>query len=349
MSKTDRIIFDTRRLYKKTQTEATELINRAYTGGIDFFDVSPHFGRGMCEELFINAKTQLSVNVRISAKNGKIASADDNKEEFMEKFQNDIARFSVSDFYIYTVYDINSFDRWNDLKRYNAVYEACVELKKSGKIRHLAIRSCLKADELLYLFDEYTEVDTLITPAFWLDEKKYCDIISLCKSRGIRVFVSENAFSDVISKYPEITDSLKCSTLTTELKYAKYLCDNTDGVFCQFDNEKQLADFLSAVETDEKITAENRKICPETLCTGCGLCLLCLIKSPVTMLMAVYNEYIVTNDTEKMIELAKKKFGESEYLYNTRKCIGCRLCEQVCPQGIKISERIEFIKNEAHK
>ena len=70
-------------------------------------------------------------------------------------------------------------------------------------------------------------------------------------------------------------------------------------------------------------------------CTECKYCMsACPLSLAIPRLLAVYNNTCLTGATPDRARLLKK-YGE-EGLPSA--CIGCRACEEKCPQGIKISE-----------
>ena len=142
------IVFDTRRMGALSLNEARELLSCAQKKGITRFDVSMHFMGGASESTFIEAIKGLSFKPEISYKFGRVPNASDTEESFLREFYAALERFSAESFDMYTVYDINSFETWNEYRDADAVYKTAVKLRGRGLIKQLSVVSSLEAGEL---------------------------------------------------------------------------------------------------------------------------------------------------------------------------------------------------------
>ncbi len=350
MSEAAKIIFDTRRLGGLDGEKAAGLVRLAAQSGVTRFAVSPHYMKGASERAFIRAVKELPGKISISYKFGRVPGAADTEEHFTREFEAALTRFSSDAFDMYTLYDINSFEHWNEYKNEGEVYRAAVRLKRQGKIGRLSIVSCLGAEELSSVLTERPEIDCVIMPMSPLDMDRRADVMSLCARLGKTLYALTPLMGGLFETYPALVAPIRTEGLTPSQAALRYVCGAGIPVICDFSGEEEFLEAMRAVSKDApEVTKTGVFGEYETFCTGCGLCLMCPIKSSAPTLMAAYNAYIVSGDPDDMVEYARRAFGQSEYLYNTRKCIGCRLCERVCPRGIKISERIERLKTEAHK
>lgn len=342
--------FDTRNLGALDFKEARELLKYSIKMGIDFFDVSPHFMKGESEKKFLDALSYAESEAHISYKLGRQLLPEDTKEKFYESFFASLKRFNASCFDVYTIYDINSFERWKTYYNIGGIYETAAELKQKGLINSLAITAALCEDELLKVFDMCPDIDVVFMPVSPLDREAKESIANLCKGLGKNLIAVTPLLGGVLEKYPKIVESIRTNGLSDNQASLKFVSDMDIPIMCAFTSKRQIDEALYAIsDKSPKVVKSCEFNSYETFCTGCGLCTMCPIKSSVQKLMAAYNAYIASGNPYDMVEYARRIFGDGEYLYQTRKCIGCRLCEQICPQGIKISERIERLKNEAHK
>ncbi|MGQ9478960.1 MAG: aldo/keto reductase [Thermoproteota archaeon] len=91
-----------------------------------------------------------------------------------------------------------------------------------------------------------------------------------------------------------------------------------------------------------KIHAKYRELSPIP-CTKCGYCMPCPNGVDIPRNFEVYNYAVAYND-----------FGKARWIYNVdipvenraSSCIGCRSCEEKCPQKIRISEWMPRINSE---
>ena len=350
LTKISGVVFDTRRLGAKNADDARDLMEYAHEKGIEVFDISPHFMEGACERVFLQAREELSFEPQISYKFGRVPNASDTAESFSREFYDALGRFRVSAFDMYTVYDINSFETWSDYKNDGEVYETAVELKNRGLIKRLAVVCTLGGDELKEVLSDIPDIDCVFMPVSPLELKARSGAMELCRAHGIEVFALTPLLGGVFRRFPRLLSPIVTPGLSDEQAALRLLNRAGLGLMCAFTKKSEI-DMLEAALSDDapevKINGDFGSY--ETFCTACGLCRMCPIKSHVTTLMAAYNAYVASGDPGDMVKHARRAFGEDEYLYNTRKCIGCRLCERICPQGIHISERIEHLRNEAHK
>lgn len=73
-------------------------------------------------------------------------------------------------------------------------------------------------------------------------------------------------------------------------------------------------------------------------CTACHYCTShCPQELPIPELIALYNEHKITGGGF----LAPMSVGSMPESKRPANCIGCRSCEQVCPQQIEISEMMK--------
>ena len=110
-------------------------------------------------------------------------------------------------------------------------------------------------------------------------------------------------------------------------------------------NMEQLAANIATYETDAPLNDAEmdalQGIAAEMLsktslpCTGCRYCTThCPQGLNIPWLIELYNEHIYSGGGF-IAPMALSALDESQ---KPTACLGCRSCEQVCPQGIKISE-----------
>ncbi|MDE6184237.1 MAG: 4Fe-4S dicluster domain-containing protein, partial [Lachnospiraceae bacterium] len=113
-------------------------------------------------------------------------------------------------------------------------------------------------------------------------------------------------------------------------------------------NMEQLKANIATYETDEPLNTEEfntlvRCADEETRkgglpCTACHYCTShCPKELPIPELIDLYNEHKITGGGF----IAPMAVGSMSQEKRPANCIGCRRCEQVCPQRIKISEAMK--------
>lgn len=108
---------------------------------------------------------------------------------------------------------------------------------------------------------------------------------------------------------------------------------------------EQLQANIATYEADAPLTQEEFRTLVNSMdeevkkaglpCTACHYCTShCPKKLPIPELIALYNEHKATGGGF----IAPMAVGSMPQEKRPANCVGCRSCEQVCPQQIKISE-----------
>lgn len=127
---------------------------------------------------------------------------------------------------------------------------------------------------------------------------------------------------------------------------------NVKVVLSGMSNYEQLQDNIRTFEEEKPLNTEERKvllgIADDMLkkkilpCTSCRYCTShCPKQLDIPSLLALYNEHSFT-EGGFIAPMALMAFPEDK---KPTACIGCRSCEKVCPQQIKISEAMsDFVQ-----
>ena len=110
-------------------------------------------------------------------------------------------------------------------------------------------------------------------------------------------------------------------------------------------NFEQLKENISIYQTNQPLSEEERNVLFEigsdmtakkTLaCTSCRYCVTyCPQGLEIPKMIKLYNKHICSGDGT-IASAAMEDFAEDKM---PSACLGCRACEEVCPQNIKISE-----------
>ena len=104
------------------------------------------------------------------------------------------------------------------------------------------------------------------------------------------------------------------------------------------DNIKTLSEFKPADENERKVLFEIAKDMTSRTALPCTECRYCVSHCPqgldIPTLIALYNEDAFTGGGF----IAPMRIGTMAEGTRPSDCLGCRSCEAVCPQKIKISE-----------
>lgn len=270
-------------------------------------------------------------------------------------FENQLKICGVDyfDFYLFHALNRNSYLKHKECNSFSIVGE----LKREGKVRHIAMSFHDTADVLDMILSEQPEIEVVQLQINYLDyddptvQSKACYDVAV--KHGKKVIVMEpvkggalvNLPPDAVSVFAELGSSAPVS-------YALRYAASYPEVFMVLSGMGNMDMVRSNIETMYPFTPLNEKEIEATdrareiirqynqiPCTKCRYCTeVCPKHVPIDELFKVYNEYALARITRKD---ASGKLSEFEI--KASDCIECGKCEKICPQSINIRERLKKI------
>ena len=273
----------------------------------------------------------------------------DKVQEIFEK-QLEKCRVSYFDFYLFhNVCEMN-IDAYLDEKY--GIFDYLMEQKKNGRIRHLGFSAHGNLDVMKRFLEAYGEhMEFCQIQLNYLDWtfQDAKEKVELLDSYHMRVWVREPLRGGKLAKLSD-ADEAKLKSLRPDEgipAWAFRFLQSIPGVavtLSGMSNFQQLKENIATFETERPLNEDEMKellaiadgMLDGTLpCTACHYCVShCPKGLDIPRLLELYNEHQFTGGgfIAPMVvgTLAEDKRPDS--------CIGCRSCEAVCPQQIKISE-----------
>ncbi len=337
------------------ETAAAEMIAYAYENGINYFDTAWGYHNGNSE---LVAGKYLSGYPRESYYLASKFPGYDNSnmpkvKEIFEK-QLEKCQTEYFDFYLFhNVYEGNIDDYLNPEF---GILDYLLEQKKNGRIRHLGFSAHGSVEVIrrfLEAYGEYMEFCQLqvnyMDWHFQSAEKK----VELVREYGIPVWVMEPLRGGKLAKASaELEKELRAmrpeeTTAAWAFRFLQAV-PGVSMVLSGMSDMEQLKENiaiwqedkpLSTEESDRLIALTDNEVQSAGLpCTACHYCTShCPKGLPIPELIALYNEHKITGGGF-VAPMAVASMPEEK---RPAGCIGCRGCEQVCPQQIKISEMMK--------
>ncbi len=276
-----------------------------------------------------------------------------NMKKVEEIFEKQLEKCGVDyfDFYLFhNVCEMN-IDAYLDEK--NHIFEYLSEQKKNGRIRHLGFSAHGSCDVMKRFLEAYgKEMEFGQIQLNWLDWS-FQDAkakVELLKSYGIPVWVMEPLRGGRLASLSE-EDTAKLKALRPDeeipawaFRFLQTIPEVTMVLSGMSDMEQlkanietyQTKDALSSEEADALLAVADRMLKEKNLpCTACRYCVShCPKGLNIPGLLELYNEHCFTGGgfiaPMAMMAVPEDKRPDA--------CIGCKSCEAVCPQQIKISE-----------
>lgn len=331
---------------------AAEMIDRAYKGGINYFDTAWGYHNGTSELVAGECLSRYPRESYYLASKfpGYDLSNMGKVEEIFER-QLEKCQTPYFDFYLFhNVYEGN-IDAYLDPKYGTLDY--LLKQKENGRIHHLGFSAHGSVEVIKRFLDAYGQhmefCQLQINYMDWHFQNAQ-EKVEILQKAGIPIWVMEPLRGGKLAKASE--------KLTAEMRnmrpnetipgWAFRFLQSMKGVtmvLSGMSNMEQLEANMVTYETDEPLSNEEFdtlvKCVDEEIkegglpCTACHYCTShCPKELPIPELIALYNEHKLTGGGF----LAPMAVGSMPKEKQPANCIGCKSCEQVCPQQIKISE-----------
>ncbi len=287
---------------------AVKLLRKAYEGGMTFFDTARAYSDseeklgeafdGMRDKIFIASKTQAKT-----------------PEVFWQHLDTTLKNLRTDYLDIYQLHCASQCYKPGDG---TGMYEAMLEAKKQGKIRHIGITA-----HLIGVAEEIVEsglYETLQFPFSYLANEREIALVEATEKAGMGFIAMKGLAGGLL------TDSNACMAFMSQ-----YNALPIWGI----QREEELDEWLSFFEKDAVMTDEIRAFIEEErkslmgdFCRGCGYCMPCTVG-------------IQINNCARMSQLIRrspsKNFLSEEWQQNMLKideCVDCGLCKSKCPYGL---------------
>ena len=337
------------------ETAAAELIDFAYKSGINYFDTAWGYHDGNSE---LVAGKYLSRYPRESYYlASKFPGYDlSNMSKVEEIFERQLEKCQTQyfDFYLFhNVYEGN-IDAYLDPQY--GILEYLLKQKANGRIRHLGFSAHGSAEVIQRFLDacgEHMEFCQLQLNYIDWHFQNAQEKAAIIQKAGIPVWVMEPLRGGKLAKASEELTAALHSMRPKETVpgWAFRFLQSIPGVtmvLSGMSNMEQLKANIATYETDEPLSTEEFNTLvshadEETRkgglpCTACHYCTShCPQELPIPELIELYNEHKITGGGF----IAPMAVGSMPEEKRPANCIGCRRCEQVCPQRIKISEMMK--------
>ncbi len=296
---------------QRVSTEmAVKLLRGAYEGGMRFFDTARAYSdsevkmgeafQGMRDKVYISSKTMAKT-----------------PEKFWEDLETTLTNLKTDYLDIYQFHCVSQCYKPGDG---TGMYEAMVEAKKQGKIRHIGITA-----HLIGVAEEIVEsglYETLQFPFCYLATDRDIKLVQDTEKADMG-FIAMKGLSGGL-----LTNSEACMAFMSQ-----YNALPIWGIQREEELAQWLGFFDKEVEMTEEIAAfieDDRKNLMGDFCRGCGYCAPCTVG-------------IKINNCARMSQLIRRApsadFLSEEWQANMmqiEQCVDCGLCKTRCPYELDI-------------
>lgn len=340
--------------------EQTErIVEYAIKNGINYFDTAWGYHSGESEKVIGNALSKYPRDSFYLATKfpGYDLSNMDKVEEIFEK-QLKKCKVDYFDFYLFhNVYEKN-IDPYLDEKY--GILDYLLKQKENGRIKHLGFSAHGSLEIMKRFLEAYGKHMEFCQIQLNYLDYKFQDAkakVELLNEYNIPIWVMEPLRGGRLAKLSEEQEKRLKKLRPDENipAWAFRFLQSIPGVtmvLSGMSSMEQLEENIKTFEKSKPLDEEEKKVLFEIVdemlnkkvlpCTACRYCTShCPMGLNIPHLLSLYNEHIFTGGGF-IAPMAISALPENK---RPSACIGCRSCEKVCPQQIKISEAMrDFAK-----
>ncbi len=334
------------------EEKTAEMVDYALKSGINYFDTAYPYHGGKSEVVIGKILNKYPRDSYYLAT--KFPGFDlDKSSRVAEIFEEQLAKTGMEyfDFYLFHNVCERNIDWYTDEKL--GIFNYLIEQKRNGRIKHLGFSSHGSYDTVKRFLEAYgSELEFCQLQINYIDWD-FQDAkrrVELLKEYNIPVWVMEPLRGGKLANLADqFADRLK--ELRPEegipawgFRFLQSIPEVT-MTLSGMSNMEQLEDNIKTFSEDKPLNPEEMKCVLDLgaemvqksalLCTACRYCTeKCPRGLDIPKLLRIYNDYVFSGS----VDLAKKGLKDIPEDKLPTACVGCRACESVCPQLIKISE-----------
>lgn len=336
----------------KIDIDATrKIVDYAMKSGINYYDTAWPYHSGASERVMgeiLKAYPRDSFYLATKFPGFDMSNMTKVKEIFEAQLEK--CQVEYFDFYLFHNVCEANIDAYLDPQY--GIFDYLIEQKKNGRIRHLGFSTHGTLETVKRFLDAYGEhMEFCQIQLNWLDyEMQDAKAkVELLKERKLPIWVMEpvrgGRLATLDNTYESELRKLQPETKVVEWAF-RFLQSFPEIVvtLSGMSNMEQLKDNIAIYETEKPLSnAEMQKLFDiagkimsnSVPCTACRYCTEhCPMGLDIPRIIKLYNEYTYSGGGF----LAPMSIGAMPEEKRPSACIGCRACEQVCPQNIKVSE-----------
>ncbi len=332
------------------EAAVAEMFDYAITNGVNYFDTAWGYHGGQSETVV--GKTLAKYPRESFYLATKFPGYDvSNMMKVKEIFARQLEKLGVSYFDYYLVHNVSEHSIDGYLDPELGVVDYLIEQKKAGVIRHLGFSVHGNADTFTRFMERYGDhMEFCQIQLNWIDwdfqNAKYK--VEYLNERNIPIIVMEPLRGGKLVTLDE-ADAAKLKELRPDATVPEWsfrYIQSVPGVALTLSGMSNMDQLKGNIETfaankpvsnseKEILTEIGKKMVGCVPCTSCRYCVdHCPMGLDIPHLLNLYNEQVFTGGGF-LVPMALQKLDDDK---KPAACIGCRSCEAVCPQVIKISE-----------
>jgi len=333
------------------QEKVNIMLKKAYEAGVNYFDTAYYYCHNNSEAAVGIALKPFRDKVKIAT---KFPVSEVKERSDMRKFLNiQLERLQTDyiDYYHFWALNIKTFNE--KVLGFNLLEEAEI-LKKEGLIKHISFSFHDDPKNLYEIIDKAYCFETLLIQ-YNLLNREHEPMIEYAAKKGLGVIVMGPVAGGKLAHPAGLAEKLlgNKDVSTYELAF-KFVLNNphVSSALSGMENIEELEKNLKIASEFKQLSANEWQMLENNLndlkklkdlfCTGCNYCNKCPQNIKIDKIFNAYIFYHVYG----LEETGKSQYNA--YLKNTKNgqvesCTDCGICEDLCPQKIKIREELRKV------
>lgn len=335
------------------EKQTAQMFDYAIENGVNYFDTAYGYHAGQSEKVvgkLLKRYPRESYFIADKFPGYDLSNMSKVEQIFEEQLQK--TGMEYFDFYLFHTVCENNINEYLDEKY--GIFEYLYKQKQNGRIKHLGFSSHGNLETTTRFLDAYGKaMEFGQLQLNWLDWtfQQGKEQVELLTKYNIPVWVMEpvrgGKLARLAPKYEEKLRALRPeeSTAAWAFRFLQGVNEVTVTLSGMSDFE-QVKQNIQTYQTEKPLSGEEKSVLAEIAkdmlknlmpCTACRYCTpYCPMQLDIPNLLELYNNYVFSDGgiitTRKVNALPEDKKPSA--------CLGCRACEQVCPQNIRISEAL---------
>ncbi len=360
------------------QEEVNKLVDYAMAHGVNYYDTAPVYLQGKSERATSEAlKKYPRESYYLATKLSNFG--DSSREGSMRMYENSFKQLQTDYIDYYMLHSLGGGGMDNFRRRFvdNGMLEFLMEERKAGRIRHLGFSyhgSMEMFEELMALHETYhwdfvmiqlNYVDWHIAKGNGIGAKHLYEALV---EKGIPAAIMEPLLGGRLSKVPDhIVTRLKQreperSVASWAFRFAgtpeNVMVVNSGMTYMEHlqDNIRSFAPLTPLTEDENEYLFETARLMesyPTVPCNDCKYCMPCPYGIDIPGILLHYNKCVNEGNVPKDKQDPNYRKARRAYLVSYERsvgklrradhCVGCRQCNEHCPQRIDIPREIHRI------
>lgn len=330
--------------------ESARMIQRAYQGGVNYFDTAPYYCDKESEIIVGKAIKGFRDKIYLSTKN---PVEDDSAANWRGRLEKSLTNLDTDYIDFYHMWGISWKEYTERIDVSGGPLQEALKAKSEGLIKHLSFSFHDKPENLFKIIDTGVFESMLVQYNF-LDRSNEMGI-AYAKEKGIGVIimgpVGGGRLGQPSTAIQSILPNKTSSSAELALKFVlsnQHVTTALSGMSNMAMVEENLkvaarATHLSTQEIAQVNAAvKEKERLSELYCTACNYCMPCPHKVNIPHIFKLMNYHRLYGITDyARAEYAKLLTPDSKNGKAASACIDCGICEDKCPQKIEIRKQLK--------